>query len=67
MQVEGKKAHSIVIAEREALKMLGENRNPFCLYLIYAYEKEDEYCLVMPLAIGGDLKFHLDKERGFSV
>ena len=51
-QVEGKKAHSIVLAEREALKLLAEHRNPFCMHLVYAYEKADEFCLVMPLAIG---------------
>ncbi len=55
-QIMGKRALSIVKAEKEALMLLAENKCHFCLFLLYAFQDEKEFCLVMPLAIGGDLR-----------
>lgn len=59
-----KRAKSQVTAERDALEALSAHPIPYCMRLRYAYETREAYNLIIPLAIGGDLKFHL-KNGGF--
>ena len=54
-----KRAKSQVTAERDALEALSAHPIAYCMRLRYAYETRDAYNLIIPLAIGGDLKFHL--------
>eukprot|EP00924_Labyrinthula_sp_SR-Ha-C_P014280 maker-scaffold_20-snap-gene-0.45-mRNA-1 protein AED:0.15 eAED:0.17 QI:0/0/0/1/1/1/2/0/783 len=72
-QVKLKKAREQVTSELEALLVLSEHPNPYTLHLRYAFETRESYHLAIPLAIGGDLKYHLhysrkeDGERGISL
>jgi len=54
-----KHSRSQVVAERLALETLARHPSPYCMYLRYAFETKDAFHLIIPLAIGGDLKFHL--------
>jgi len=64
-RIKAKRAKSQVTAERDALEALAAHASPYCMRLRYAYETKEAYHLILPLAIGGDLKFHL-KDGGFS-
>lgn len=54
-----KKAKSQVTAERDALEALAAHSSPYCLRLRYSYETKEAYHFILPIAIAGDLKFHL--------
>eukprot|EP00516_Mucochytrium_quahogii_P007313 CAMPEP_0203763258 /NCGR_PEP_ID=MMETSP0098-20131031/15930_1 /ASSEMBLY_ACC=CAM_ASM_000208 /TAXON_ID=96639 /ORGANISM=" , Strain NY0313808BC1" /LENGTH=671 /DNA_ID=CAMNT_0050657905 /DNA_START=271 /DNA_END=2283 /DNA_ORIENTATION=- len=54
-----KRSKSQVVAERYALEALAVNPSPYVMRLRYAYQTKEAFHLVLPLAIGGDLKFHL--------
>ena len=58
-RIKAKRAKSQVTAERDALEALAAHASPYCMRLRYAYETKEAYHLILPLAIGGDLKFHL--------
>jgi len=64
-RIKAKRAKSQVTAERDALEALAAHASPYCMRLRYAYETKEAYHLILPLAIGGDLKFHL-KDGGFA-
>jgi len=63
-RIKHKKARSQVTAERDALEALAAHPSPYCMRLRYAYESKEAYHLILPLAMGGDLKYHL-KDGGF--
>lgn len=63
-RIKAKRAKSQVTAERDALEALAAHASPYCMRLRYAYETREAYHLILPLAIGGDLKYHL-KDGGF--
>jgi serine/threonine protein kinase len=63
-RIKAKRAKNQVIAEREALTALAINPSPYALRLRYAYASKDAYHFILPLAIGGDLKFHLQNMNG---
>ncbi|GBG33411.1 Protein kinase, putative [Hondaea fermentalgiana] len=58
-KIKVKHSKSQVIAERTALETLARHPSPYCMKLRYAFQTKDAYNLILPLAIGGDLKFHL--------
>jgi serine/threonine protein kinase len=58
-RIKVKHSKSQVSAERFALEALAIHPSPYCMRLRYAYQTKDAFHLVLPLAIGGDLKFHL--------
>lgn len=64
-RIKKKNARSQVTAERDALEALAAHPSPYCMRLRYAYQTKEAYHLILPLAIGGDLKFHL-KDGGFA-
>ncbi len=64
-RIKAKKARSQVVAERQALEALAACPSPYCMRLRYAYQTKEAFHLILPLAIGGDLKFHL-KDGPFS-
>ena len=65
--IAGKNAANLVTAEREALRLLAVHPNPFCLHLVYSYEHPEAWVIVMPLAIAGDLSYHLKNNGPFGV
>ena len=62
-KVKYKKAKTQVTAEKDALRRLAEHPSPYCMQLRYAYETADNFHMIIPLAIGGDLKYHLRNEK----
>eukprot|EP00512_Aurantiochytrium_limacinum_P001713 CAMPEP_0171487072 /NCGR_PEP_ID=MMETSP0958-20121227/1440_1 /TAXON_ID=87120 /ORGANISM="Aurantiochytrium limacinum, Strain ATCCMYA-1381" /LENGTH=754 /DNA_ID=CAMNT_0012020017 /DNA_START=425 /DNA_END=2688 /DNA_ORIENTATION=+ len=58
-KIKAKNSKSQVVAERLALETLARHPSPYCMKLRYAFQTKEAYHLVLPLAIGGDLKFHL--------
>jgi serine/threonine protein kinase len=58
-KIKSKRASSQVLAERQALEALAAHPSPYCMQLRYAYATKEAFHLVIPLAIGGDLKYHL--------
>lgn len=46
-------------------KLLSQLSNPFIVNLLYAYQTENELCMVVDLMLGGDVRFHLTKETYF--
>jgi len=66
-KVKLKHAKGQVKAEREALQALAEHPSPYCIQLRYAYETSENFHLIIPLAIGGDLKFHLRGGKKFDL
>jgi len=68
-RIKVKHSKSQVVAERFALEALALHPSPYCMRLRYAYQTKEAFHLILPLAIGGDLKIHLrhgpfDEERG---
>eukprot|EP01017_Pseudomicrothorax_dubius_P041736 TRINITY_DN670_c0_g1_i2.p1 TRINITY_DN670_c0_g1~~TRINITY_DN670_c0_g1_i2.p1 ORF type:complete len:380 (-),score=79.38 TRINITY_DN670_c0_g1_i2:31-1170(-) len=58
-----KKSVSSVINEKQLLSSL---RHPFIVNMTYAFQDRDNVYLVMDLMTGGDLRFHLCKQRRFN-
>jgi len=58
-----KHSKSQVVAERLALEALAIHPSPYCMSLRYAFQTKEAFHLILPLAIGGDLKFHLRSGR----
>eukprot|EP01097_Dermamoeba_algensis_P007392 TRINITY_DN4661_c0_g1_i1.p1 TRINITY_DN4661_c0_g1~~TRINITY_DN4661_c0_g1_i1.p1 ORF type:complete len:391 (-),score=55.64 TRINITY_DN4661_c0_g1_i1:270-1442(-) len=58
-----KKMVKSILYERELLSSI---EHPFIVNLYYAYQNEDELCMVVDLMTGGDLRFHLEKDHRFS-
>jgi serine/threonine protein kinase len=57
-----KNAVKSVLNER---KLLADLSNPFIVNLLYAYQTEQDLCMVVDLMYGGDVRFHLTKETYF--
>ncbi|CAF1426096.1 unnamed protein product [Rotaria magnacalcarata] len=63
---------SLVITNNEVVHTMGENkilrriRHPFITNLICAFTTNDRLCLVMECVNGGELFFHLNREKQFS-
>jgi len=66
-RVKFKKAADQVKAERAALEALALSPSNFCMSLRYAFKTKDAYQFLLPLAIGGDLKFHLQTQGKFDI
>lgn len=49
--------------ERELLASI---KHPFMINMIYAFQDRENLCLVMDLMNGGDLRYHVGKNRRFS-
>ncbi|XP_019504121.1 PREDICTED: RAC-beta serine/threonine-protein kinase-like isoform X2 [Hipposideros armiger] len=47
-------------------RVLQNTRHPFLTALRYAFQTHDRLCFVMEFAIGGELFFHLSRERVFT-
>lgn len=58
-QVRARGMFKEVIEEGNVLRMLALNPNPFCMYLLYAFSDETSFYYVMPVAVAGDLSFHI--------
>lgn len=58
-KIKAKNAMSQVTAERDALEALAMHPSPYCLRLRYSFETPEAYHFLLPLAIAGDLQFHL--------
>lgn len=63
---------TVIIAKDEVAHTLTENRvlqntrHPFLTQLKYSFQTDDRLCFVMEYVNGGELFFHLSKERMFS-
>ncbi|CAF3423003.1 unnamed protein product [Rotaria sp. Silwood1] len=63
---------SLIITNNEVVHTMGENkilrriRHPFITNLICAFTTSDRLCLVMECVNGGELFFHLNREKRFS-
>ncbi|CAF1630673.1 unnamed protein product [Adineta ricciae] len=63
---------ALVITNNEVVHTMGENkilrhiRHPFITNLICAFTTSDRLCLVMECVNGGELFFHLNREKRFS-
>ncbi|XP_013407885.1 RAC-alpha serine/threonine-protein kinase isoform X2 [Lingula anatina] len=63
---------SVIIAKDEVAHTLTENRvlqttrHPFLTQLKYSFQTQDRLCFVMEYVNGGELFFHLSRERVFS-
>ena len=66
MVIKGKKAIKFIKAEKDVLKDLGERPSPFVLSLKYSFDDENNFYLVLPLLVGGDLDFHLREFGAFN-
>ena len=66
-RVKYKKASDQVKAERAALEILAQSPSPFTMTLRYAFKTKTAYHFLLPLAIGGDLKYHLHAHGKFDV
>jgi len=69
-QVHGMDCIDVVTDEQKALMVLSDNPHPFVLDLLYSFKDSENFYLALPLAIGGDLQYHLlqtkaKKTRGF--
>jgi serine/threonine protein kinase len=58
-----KRSVQSVMNERRLLAML---RHPFMVNIQYAYQDREKLYLVMDLMPGGDLRYHISKQRRFS-
>ncbi|EGR27661.1 protein kinase domain protein [Ichthyophthirius multifiliis] len=58
-----KKSVSSVMNERNLLSML---KHPFLVNMQYAFQDRDNLYLVMDFMAGGDLRFHIGKQRKFN-
>ncbi|CAF1562649.1 unnamed protein product [Adineta steineri] len=63
---------SLVVTNNEVIHTMGENeilrriRHPFITNLICAFTTSDRLCLVMECVNGGELFFHLNREKRFT-
>ena len=48
------------------MKLLSKHPSPFCMKLLFSFIDADTFYVVMPLAIGGDLAYHLKRKKYFS-
>lgn len=64
-QVESQRMQWAIKNELDALKRCAVSNHPHCMHLIYAFEFDNDYNFMMPLASGGDLSFHLKRDKGF--
>ncbi|XP_033876935.3 RAC-gamma serine/threonine-protein kinase-like isoform X2 [Acipenser ruthenus] len=62
----------VIIAKDEVAHTITENRvlkntrHPFLTFLTYSFQTKDRLCFVMEYVSGGELFFHLSRERVFS-
>ena len=61
--IRNQRALDSVLTEKSILEQLGEKRSPFCAYLMYAIQDSTHIYLAMPIAIGGDIQFHITKNH----
>lgn len=57
--VKYRRTTSQVKAERRVLEALARKPSPYCMRLLFAYQTKESFHFVLPLAIAGDLRFHL--------
>ena len=65
--IKGKKAIKFVKAEKKVLAELGEVPSPFVLSLHYSFDDPQNFYLILPLLVGGDLDFHMKDGGAFSA
>lgn len=58
-----KKSVTSVMFERELLARL---RSPFVINICYAFQDQEKLCMLMELSCGGDLRYHLYKNKKFN-
>ena len=58
-----KKSEALIMYERDLLVKMN---HPFISNLKFAFQDEDKLYLVMDLSTGGDLRFHLYKNKCFN-
>ncbi|CAF1049139.1 unnamed protein product [Adineta ricciae] len=61
-----RKSHGEIVHTMEENKILRRIRHPFITNLICAFTTSDRLCLVMECVNGGELFFHLNREKRFS-
>ena len=49
--------------ERELLSTI---RHPFMINMVFAFQDRENLCLVMDLMNGGDLRYHIGRQKRFS-
>jgi len=62
-KVISKRSVSSVINERQ---LLSELRHPFLVNMLYAFQDRENLYLVMDLMKGGDLRYHIGRQRRFT-
>ena len=62
-RVVSKRSVSSVLNERKLLSLL---KHPFIVNMLYAFQDRDNLYLVMDLMHGGDLRFHIGRQKRFS-
>ena len=63
LKIVDKKSEKSINSEREFLSKL---RHPFIVNMHYAFQDNDNLYLVMDMLSGGDLRYHITKNRRFS-
>ena len=63
LKVLDKKSEKSIKSERDFLSKLN---NPFIVNMHYAFQDKDNLYLVMDLLTGGDLRYHLSKNKSFT-
>ena len=58
-----RKSEKSIIYERDLLSKL---KHPFIVNMIYAFQDYDNLYLVMDLLSGGDLRYHISRQKRFS-
>lgn len=58
-----KKSVNSIMFERELLSRL---KNDFVVNMCYAFQDQEKLCMLMELSSGGDLRYHLYKNKKFS-
>ncbi|XP_017472340.1 PREDICTED: putative protein kinase C delta type homolog [Rhagoletis zephyria] len=64
-RIEEQNDYEAVLMEKKM--MLYGNKNPFICRLFCAFQTTRHLCFAMEFCCGGDLRFHLDREKRFSI
>ena len=47
-------------------ELLSSIRNPFLINMVFAFQDRENLCLIMDLMNGGDLRYHIGRNKRFS-
>lgn len=59
-------AKKSVFSVMNELKLLAQIKSDFIVNVHYAFQDRDNLFLIMDLLLGGDLRFHIARQRKFS-